>query len=137
MLEGQFVDLLGPAAFAQRLLHGRCFAQCEPYPRLRFSTAMAKKMLSSGLALESGLARNSSNVSDGVTLGAAPTNLYAWEGDIAEALVFDRELTPAEMQTTWDAPASALVQPPPAEVRDWHTSTAPDRPCNSPSSSTL
>ena len=60
------------------------------------------KLMSSGLAPENGNAKFD-YVSDGVTLGAAPTNLFAWQGDIAEALVFDHQLKPAEMQTLWTA----------------------------------
>ncbi len=57
-----------------------------------------KLMLTSGLAIENGSARFD-QLSDGVTLGAAPTNLYGWEGDIAEVIVFDRQLSPEELQT--------------------------------------
>lgn len=40
-------------------------------------------------------------VSDGVTMGAAPPNLCGWNGDIAEELVYDRQLTAEEMKTLW------------------------------------
>ena len=38
------------------------------------------------------------DLSDGVTLGAATDPVRGWSGDIAEALVYDRQLTPTEMQ---------------------------------------
>ncbi len=41
------------------------------------------------------------DLSDGVTLGAATDPVRGWSGDIAEALVYDHQLTPAEMQMVW------------------------------------
>jgi hypothetical protein len=72
-----------------------------------------RQVLSSRLSLLNGNAQFD-QVSDGVTLGAAPTNLYGWQGDVAEALVFDRELTPAEMRTVSAALVTkyALKDPP-------------------------
>ena len=100
VFDGQFVICWGPP-----LLRNVFFMDSASFNASRTRATFyrnGQKMLSSGLALESGSAKFD-NVSDGVTLGAAPTNIYAWEGDIAEALVFDRELTPAEMQTIWKA----------------------------------
>ncbi len=73
-----------------------------------------KLMLTSGLSIENGGARFD-QLSDGVTLGAAPTNLYGWEGDIAEVLVFNRQLTAPEIQTIWTALAAKykIVAAPP------------------------
>ena len=50
-------------------------------------------------------------VSDGVTLGAATDPVRGWNGDIAEALVYDRQLTPAEMQTLWTALSAKYALP--------------------------
>ena len=61
-----------------------------------------KKVLTAGRSPENPTG-TFQQLSDGVTLGAAPTNLYGWQGDIAEILVFDRELSPSEMQTLWTA----------------------------------
>ena len=41
------------------------------------------------------------DLSEGVTLGAATDPVRGWFGDIAEALVFNHQLTPAEMQSVW------------------------------------
>ena len=42
------------------------------------------------------------NLSNGVTMGAAPVvPICGWQGDIAEELVFDRQLTSLEMQQVW------------------------------------
>jgi hypothetical protein len=46
------------------------------------------------------------DLSDGVTMGAATDPVCGWEGDIAEELVFDRQLTPGEMQTIWSCLSS-------------------------------
>jgi hypothetical protein len=43
------------------------------------------------------------SLSEGVTLGAATDPACGWRGDIAEALVFNRQLSPAEMQMVWSA----------------------------------
>jgi hypothetical protein len=50
-------------------------------------------------------------VSDGVTLGAAPVQLYGWNGDIAEELVYDRQLSAAEMQNLWVALSAKYALP--------------------------
>jgi hypothetical protein len=41
------------------------------------------------------------NLSDGVTMGAATDPVCGWQGDIAEELVYNRQLSPAEMQMVW------------------------------------
>jgi hypothetical protein len=41
------------------------------------------------------------DLSDGVTMGGATDPDCGWQGDIAEELVYDHQLTPAEMQTVW------------------------------------
>jgi hypothetical protein len=41
------------------------------------------------------------NVSDGVTMGAATGPFCGWQGDIAEELVFDHQLSASEMQVLW------------------------------------
>ena len=56
----------------------------------------------SNLAEESGKA-TFANLSSGVTLGAATDPCRGWLGDIAEALVYDRQLSPAEVQTIWSS----------------------------------
>jgi hypothetical protein len=38
------------------------------------------------------------DLSEGVTMGAATDPVCGWQGDIAEELVYDHQLTPAEMQ---------------------------------------
>jgi hypothetical protein len=43
------------------------------------------------------------SLSEGVTLGAATDPVCGWRGDIAEALVFNHQLSPAEMQLVWSA----------------------------------
>jgi hypothetical protein len=41
------------------------------------------------------------NLSDGVTMGAATDPVCGWQGDIAEELVYNHQLTPTEMQFVW------------------------------------
>jgi hypothetical protein len=41
------------------------------------------------------------NLSDGVTMGAATDPCRGWQGDIAELLVYNHQLTPLEMQFVW------------------------------------
>ena len=41
------------------------------------------------------------DLSDGVTMGAATDPVCGWEGDIAEELVFDRQLSAGEIQAIW------------------------------------
>jgi RNA polymerase sigma factor (sigma-70 family) len=41
------------------------------------------------------------DLSDGVTMGAATDPCRGWQGDIAEELVYDHQLTPTEMQFVW------------------------------------
>ena len=41
------------------------------------------------------------DLSDGVTMGAATDPVCGWQGDIAEELVYDHQLTPTEMQFVW------------------------------------
>jgi hypothetical protein len=41
------------------------------------------------------------DLSDGVTMGAATDPVCGWQGDIAEELVYDHQLTPAEIQLVW------------------------------------
>lgn len=57
-----------------------------------------KPIMVSNLSAENGDAKFE-NPSDGVTMGAATDPVRNWVGDIAEELVYDRQLTPAEMQT--------------------------------------
>jgi hypothetical protein len=59
-------------------------------------------MMVSDLAEENGKA-TFANLSHGVTLGAAADPCRGWLGDIAEVLVFDRQLSPAEMQAIWSS----------------------------------
>jgi len=54
----------------------------------------------SGISDENGKAAFES-LSPGVTLGAAADPCRGWLGDIAEALVYDRQLSPSEMQSIW------------------------------------
>jgi hypothetical protein len=54
----------------------------------------------SNLAEENGHAKFE-DLSEGVTMGAATDPVCGWQGDIAEELVYDHQLTPAEMQTIW------------------------------------
>jgi hypothetical protein len=56
-----------------------------------------KQIMASNLSTENGDAKFE-NPSDGVTMGAATDPVRNWVGDIAEELVYDRQLTPAEMQ---------------------------------------
>jgi hypothetical protein len=100
VFDGQFVISSGPPVL--RNVFFMDSASINANHRRFIFYRNGQKVITSGLAPENGNARFD-NVSDGVTLGAAPTNLYAWEGDIAEALVFDRQLTPVEMQTLWTA----------------------------------
>ena len=41
------------------------------------------------------------DLSGGVTMGAATDPVCGWRGDIAEELVYNHQLSPAEMQTVW------------------------------------
>jgi hypothetical protein len=59
-------------------------------------------MMKSGLSDKDGGA-TFANLSHGVTLGAAADPCRGWLGDIAEALVFNRELSPNEMQIIWSS----------------------------------
>jgi len=68
-------------------------------------------------------------VSDGVTLGAAPGPLCGWEGDIAEQLVFDRQLTPAEMQILWNTLSAKYAL---ARTTAVSTTAAPASPTGAP-----
>ena len=101
MLEGQFVGCYGPP-----VLRNVFFMDGAALNRTHMRTVFfrdGKKIMVSRLNPEDDPAARFDQVSDGVTLGAAPTNLFGWQGDIAEALVFDRALTEAEMQTIWNA----------------------------------
>jgi hypothetical protein len=42
-------------------------------------------------------------LSGDITMGAATDPVRGWNGDIAEEIVYNRQLTPAEMQTIWTA----------------------------------
>jgi hypothetical protein len=98
VFDGQFVICWGPAVL--RNVFFMDSALINPNHTQATFYRNGFKLMSSGLAPENHDAKFD-YVSDGVTLGAAPTNLYAWQGDIAEALVFNRQLKPAEMQTIW------------------------------------
>ena len=50
---------------------------------------------------ENGNATTFKDLSDGVTMGAATDPVCAWQGDIAEELIYDHQLTPTEMQFVW------------------------------------
>jgi hypothetical protein len=41
------------------------------------------------------------SLSEGVTMGAATDPVCGWQGDIAEELVYNHQLSPLEMQTVW------------------------------------
>ncbi len=100
LLEGQFVGCYG-----EPVLRNIFLVEGAALNAARNRTTFyrdGKEIMTSGLALENHGARFEP-VSDGVTLGAAPTNLFGWQGDIAEALVYDRELSPAEVKTIWTA----------------------------------
>jgi hypothetical protein len=58
------------------------------------------QLLVSGLSDEHPKATFES-LSPGITLGAASDPCRGWLGDIAEVLVFDRQLAPAEMHSIW------------------------------------
>ncbi|HEX4140852.1 MAG TPA: hypothetical protein VHY09_10930 [Candidatus Methylacidiphilales bacterium] len=100
MLEGQFVGCYGPPVLRNVFIMDSAALNRRHLQASFYRDGMP--MLKSGLNPEDGNVRFEP-VSDGVTLGAAPTNLYGWQGDIAEALVFTHELSPAEMQTLWAA----------------------------------
>jgi len=100
LFDGQFVGFWGPP-----VLRNVFFMDAASITANRGRATFyrdGQKVLMTGLAPQNGNARFD-QVSDGVTLGAAPTNLYGWQGDIAEVLVFDRNLNPAEMQALWTA----------------------------------
>jgi len=64
--------------------------------------------LDGALTMVGGLARENGNatfgdLSNGVTLGAAAGPCRGWLGDIAEELVYDRQLSPTEMQLIWSS----------------------------------
>jgi hypothetical protein len=63
------------------------------------------QMMVSDLSNENGKAMFE-NLSHGVTLGAAADPCRGWLGDIAEILVFDRQLSPSEMEVTWSSLAA-------------------------------
>ena len=63
------------------------------------------QMMVSGLSDENGKAKFES-LSPGVTLGAAADPCRGWLGDIAETLVFYRQLSPGEMQSIWSSLSS-------------------------------
>jgi hypothetical protein len=114
LIEGQFVGCYGGP-----VLQNAYIMDAGALNSSRTSASFyrnGRPTVTSRLALENGNVRFEP-VSDGVTLGAAPTNLYSWQGDIAEALVFDRALTPVEMQTLWTTLAAkyALKDPPAAK----------------------
>jgi hypothetical protein len=71
-----------------------------------------KQMMLSSISKESGKA-SFENLSPGITLGAATDPCRGWLGDIAEVLVYDRQLSPAEMQTIWFSLSNKYeIQPP-------------------------
>lgn len=101
MLEGQFVGSYGEPVLRNVFIMDSASLN-RHHTRVTFYRN-GNKVVLSGLNPEDGIGAKFEPVSDGVTLGAAPTNLYGWQGDIAEALVYDRELSPADMQTIWAA----------------------------------
>ncbi len=100
VFDGQWVSFYGPAVVRNAFVMVGVSVN-STVTQATFYQNGAQTMVS-GLSNENGKA-SFENLSRGVTLGAAADPCRGWLGDIAEVLVYDHQLSPAEMQTVWSA----------------------------------
>jgi hypothetical protein len=100
IFDGQWVGFYGPPVVRNSFV----MVGASVNPNLTKATFYLNgaQTMTSNLSNENGKA-SFENLSRGVTLGAAADPCRGWLGDIAEVLVFDRQLSTAEMQIVWSS----------------------------------
>jgi hypothetical protein len=96
--DGQFVGFFGEPAIANLFIVSAGSVN-STLTQATFYRNGTKTMVADLFAPEKNA--TFADLSEGVTMGAATDPACGWEGDIAEELVYDRQLTPGEIQTIW------------------------------------
>ena len=99
MLEGQFVGCVGAPVVTDAFFVAGASLNAAKTQATFYRDG--RQTITSGRNIERNGDVSFENLSDGVTLGAATDPVCGWLGDIAEELVFDRQLNPSEMHHLW------------------------------------